>query len=367
MAASGSTGEVWILGATGRVGRAVAARLAGTGISPVLVGRDPVRLDTLAASIGEGVRTIAAGSVEQIAAEVRQQRPSVVVNTIGPFTRTAIPIARACLPGGGNYLDLANDMAAVPALLALHSQAVAAGSTLVTGVGFGVVGTESVVAKLCQGRPTPSSVRVDALASVATEAGTLGEALAATIIEALPAGGRRYRDGRLVKARLGGDFQRLTLPDGQTATSVGMPTGELHAAWIASAAPSVTVTSGAAATTPLVRAILPLVSALTSIRAVRRFATRRLASLSLTPRPRPREYSWGHAVVRWPDGTSQEGWLRAGEGMSFTEVVVAEVATRLARGAAPAGAYTPAAAFGPELAVDAGGEFILDPVKAAVA
>lgn len=32
----------------------------------------------------------------------------------------------------------------------------------------------------------------------------------------------------------------------------------------------------------------------------------------------------------------------------------------LARGDAPAGAYTPAEAFGPELAVDAGGEFLLD-------
>ena len=44
MSQSGSTGEVWILGATGRIGRAVAARLAGTDVSPVLVGWDPDRL-----------------------------------------------------------------------------------------------------------------------------------------------------------------------------------------------------------------------------------------------------------------------------------------------------------------------------------
>ena len=35
--------DVWILGATGRSGRAVAAHLAAAGLSPVLVGRDATR------------------------------------------------------------------------------------------------------------------------------------------------------------------------------------------------------------------------------------------------------------------------------------------------------------------------------------
>jgi uncharacterized protein YbjT (DUF2867 family) len=39
MSQSGSTGEIWILGATGRIGRAVAARLAGTDVSPVACRR----------------------------------------------------------------------------------------------------------------------------------------------------------------------------------------------------------------------------------------------------------------------------------------------------------------------------------------
>ncbi|GAA5065528.1 hypothetical protein HNP84_006793 [Thermocatellispora tengchongensis] len=40
-------------------------------------------------------------------------------------------------------------------LLALHAEAVRAGSTLVTGAGFGVLATEALVAKLRDGRPTP--------------------------------------------------------------------------------------------------------------------------------------------------------------------------------------------------------------------
>jgi hypothetical protein len=42
-----------------------------------------------------------------------------------------------------------------------------AGRTVVTGAGFGVTATESVVVKLCQGRPAPAIVRVDMIPSLA--------------------------------------------------------------------------------------------------------------------------------------------------------------------------------------------------------
>jgi short subunit dehydrogenase-like uncharacterized protein len=145
--------EVWILGGTGRSARAIAAELVSRGIAPVLVGRDAARLTEAAAPAGAaGRRTVAAGSVEAMAAEIRRQQPAVVINTIGPFTATAPPVVGACLEGS-EYVDLANDVAAVSALLGMDGAAAAAGRTLVTGGGFGVTATESVVVKLCEGRP----------------------------------------------------------------------------------------------------------------------------------------------------------------------------------------------------------------------
>ena len=76
-------------------------------------------------------------------------------------------------------------------------------------------------------------------------------------------------------------------------------------------------------------------------------------------RPRPREHSFGHAVVEWADGTVREGWLRAGDASTFTAATAAETALALARGDARPGADTPAGALGPELALAAGGEFLL--------
>ncbi len=361
MTSNTQPGAVWVLGATGRIGRAVAARLEKQGYAVTLVGRDEERLRTVAADTGLGgdARVVVAGTADRIVAEITRQRPAVVVNAIGEYAATAVRIARACLPGG-HYLDLANDLTAIPRLLDLHEETAAAGSTLVTGAGFGVLAVEAVVATLCEGRPTPDHVHADAVASVAIEAGVVGAPLAATVVDVLTTGGRRYRDGHLVPARLGAGPRRLTLPDGETATTAGVPSGELLAAHRASGAPSVVVTSGLVPAAPLVRAALPLAGRLLSIPALRRFAVRRVARIAVKPAPRPRRHSWAHAVLSWPDGTTREGWLRAGDGMDFTVAVAAEAAARLARGEGKPGAYTPAAAFGPGLAVAAGGAFLID-------
>jgi short subunit dehydrogenase-like uncharacterized protein len=287
----------------------------------------------------------------------------VVVNTIGPFSRTAPPIARTCL-AGSHYVDVANDVTAVTALLGLNDEATAASRAIVTGAGFGVLATEAVVAMLCRDRPTPTAVQVDALASVETAAGEIGSALAATLVEGVALGGRRYADGRLVRARLGAAPQRLTPPDGGTATSTSnLPTGELVAAYLASGAPPVTAGFGSAPTAPLVRAVLPLASTLLTVPPLRALAVRRLGGTHVGVRPRPTEHSWGRAVVHWPDDIEREGWLRTGDAMDFTAAVLAEVTLRRARGDGTPGAYTPAAAFGPDLATGAGGMFFAHPVN----
>ncbi|WP_213011884.1 hypothetical protein, partial [Paractinoplanes toevensis] len=311
------------------------------------------------------VGVVVAGSVVAMAAEIRRRRPAVVINTIGPFTATAGPIIEACLPAS-HYVDLANDVAAVSVVLGRSDAATAAGRTLVTGAGFGVTATESVVVKLCEGRPQPAHVRVDMVPSLDLEAGRLGEALAGTILEGLPGveggrryGGRRYRAGRLAPAPLAGEVVRLTLPDGETVTTASMPLGELMAAQRASGAPSVIAASSEAPASPVMRAILPVATALLNFAPLRAFATRRLAAVEVKARERPCEFSWGHATARWPDGSIAEGWLRVGEAQSFTGAVPAEVAVRLLAGEGKPGAHFPAALFGPSLAESCGGEYAM--------
>lgn len=200
--------EVWVLGATGWTGRAVAKRLHERGVPLVLVGRNRERLAGIVTELG-GAPRLLAGTLNAALAELAANPPGVVVNTVGPFTTTAREVAQAC-PPGTCYVDVANELSAVEQILELDRQAAAANQVFVTGAGFGVLATESVVLRLCQGQPRPTRVRVDALASIALEAGVVGDALAATIVEIVAFGGREVRHGRLVRARPAAYYAQLT-------------------------------------------------------------------------------------------------------------------------------------------------------------
>jgi len=344
--------EIWILGAAGRSGRVVAAHLAAAHLSLVLVGRDAIRLRELAGAIGGDPRIVRVGSVDAVVTELARSTPAVVINTIGPFSETALPIARAC-PPGTHYVDLANDLVAVPRLLGLDDEAVSSGRTLVTGAGFGVLAVESVMLKVCEAQPPAARARVDVVPAIDSEGGQIGSAFAATVIDVLVTGGRRYAHNRLVRTGLGSHPERLTLPDGSSVHTGSGPSGDLEVAHRVSGAPFVVAASSAAPSAPVVRAVLPAVSALLRMPAVRTMATRRIAGIRTKPHERVREFSWAHARVQWASGATREGWLRAGEGTAFTAAVVAEVARRLARNEGRPGAFTPGALFGPDLAIHA--------------
>ncbi|MFI9646745.1 hypothetical protein ACIHAA_10670 [Streptomyces sp. NPDC052040] len=331
---------------------------------PVLVGRDPGRLRALAGTLGGTTRTMAAGSVDAAAELLARHAPAVVVHTVGPFTRTAGPVVRAC-PPGTHYVDLANELTAVTALLGLHEEAVATGRCLVTGAGFGVLATESVVRTLCGERFPARRVRVDAVprggdrADPGGAGGRVGAALAGSVVATLALGGRRYEGGRLVRARLGSDAGRLVLPDGSAVRTAGAPTGELEAARRAGGAPFVVAASAMVPAGRAVRALLPSAAVLLSCPVLRRAAERRLAGLRVAARGSGGEHSWARARVQDADGTVREGWLRTGGAGEFTAAVAAEVACRLARREGRPGAHTAGSLFGPELAVAAGGRFLL--------
>ncbi|WP_062430075.1 hypothetical protein [Herbidospora daliensis] len=342
-------GEIWVLGATGRVGREAVTLLRKAGAEVVVTGRERERL----ATAGPDLRAVT-GSLDEVCARLAAERPAVVVNTVGPFTATAPKVVRAC-PPGTCYVDVANELSAFEALHAIGGEA---GRTLVSGAGFGVLATESILLHLLAGEEQPSRVRVDAVASVAIEAGPIGAALASTIVETMRDGGREVRRGRLVRTRAGRAAERLTTPEGDVVTTAALGSGELFAAWRASGADSVIGASALVPANPAVRAALPAVGGVLRLPGVAGFAARRLARVTIaTAKERPRPSSWARARVEWPSGRVREGWLRTGEAMTFTVEAVTEVARRLAAGEGRPGAFTPARLLGPEVALAAGAEF----------
>ncbi|GAB3748083.1 saccharopine dehydrogenase family protein [Microlunatus parietis] len=351
--------EIWILGATGRIGRAVAARLVELHRSVVLVGRDEPRLRALARELGDAPSVLTEESLEGVARRIAERAPAVVVNTVGPFGTTGPLIADSC-PAGTHYVDLANELPAVTGMLDRHDAAAMSGHCVVTGAGFGVLGTESAILQARADRSAPVRVRVDALAEY-RGGGTVGAVLAETMVDVFAGGGFSYRSGRLTPARLGGGAEQLTLPDGRTATTAAAPSGELVAAQRGSGAPEVVAASKEIPAGRMASLALPIVGALLRVPPLRRAAVRLLAGIEVKDSLGSREpTTWARARATWADGSDRVVWLRADDGMDFTAAVAAEVADRLVRGAGRPGAYTPGALFGPDLAEAAGGTFLVE-------
>jgi short subunit dehydrogenase-like uncharacterized protein len=343
------TDTIAVLGATGRTGRGIARALHNGQRSLVLVGRDATRLAALAAEL-PGAR-IVAGSFEAALGTIAAESIDVVVNTVGPFERTAPQVIDA-LPSA-HYVDLANDPIAVNAVLDRAAAASAAGRTLVTGAGFGVLATQSAALQAIQGRDAPVSLRVDAMAAVSADGQALGEALAATIIDGIGSMARIPARERRDWPAFGSRRELVVTPEGQRILSVGFPSGEFLAAARATGAASVFSASSEAPTSRVVPLVLPL--ALVALRSsrLRQALIRRLARMPWSSEAEPRP-SWARARAEWADGSESVAWFRAGDGMDFTVAAAAEVALRLLRGDVRAGAFTPGELFGAEIAIAAG-------------
>ncbi len=344
---------IWVLGATGKGGRAIASELVGGDADVVLVGRDHDRLAAVSASLGGQNRTIVSSGPAQLGALIAAEKPTVVVNAIGPFGETSAPLSRACLAAGSHYVDLANELPPVQALLNMDANARNGGVTLVTGAGFGVLATEALVIELRRGRPEAARATVAAMPAV----DGLGSAVLSSVIDAVAYGGRRYRDGRLVRTRLGAEHAWIPLPDLPAIRALAVPTGELAAAHRASGASDVVAFSSEMPSGRTVRAVLPMLSALLAARPIRAGAQRLVDRARLTPAT-PGEISWAYAGLEWPDGTHREAWLRTGEGYGFTARVAAHTAAWIAGGQGRPGAFTPGALFGAALARSAGAHII---------
>src|ERR1700758_4967700 len=270
---------IWIFGATGLSGRAIARELVRGGADVVLVGRDEDKLASVGQSIGGWPNHRVVPGLAELVELIGAEKPDVVVNAVGPYGLTALPLARACLAAGTHYVDQANELEPVQQLLELDADARVRGVTLLTGAGFGVLATEALVVELRDGRSPAASAMVAALPAVQQ----LGPSVLASAVDAIAYGGRRYRDGRLVRRRLGADHERIPVPHAPARDALAVPTGELEAARRASGAGDVLAYSSEVPTGPIVRTVLPAVSALLAVRPIRAGIQRLISRMRLTP------------------------------------------------------------------------------------
>jgi short subunit dehydrogenase-like uncharacterized protein len=142
---------VLLYGATGYTGRLIVEAALGRGLRPILAGRDEARVETMAATYGLEHRT--ASLDDRAGLDRCVGNVAVVVLAAGPFSATAVPMARCCLRNGIHYLDVSGECAAIEALVSHGAEARRRSCMVMPGCGFDVVASDCLVSHVSRHLP----------------------------------------------------------------------------------------------------------------------------------------------------------------------------------------------------------------------
>jgi short subunit dehydrogenase-like uncharacterized protein len=325
-----------IYGANGYTGELAAREAARRGLKPILAGRNAETIGRLASELGLPHRAfpLEAPQLEGVAA---------VLHCAGPFVRTSRPMVEACLAAGAHYLDITGEISVFEKVLALGEKAKKAGVALLPGVGFDVVPSDCLAARLAAALPDATELT---LAFTSTK-GAISRGTMKTMIESFPAAGALRRDGRIVPVPVAFDAREIDFPGGKR-WAMTIPWGDVSTAWWSTGIPNIRVYTGTPSKTirrmRRMNPFLPLLGWGPLKRFLQKQVEKRVTGPSEEIRRTARMELWGEA--RNAAGQSVTSTLVTPEAYHLTAVTAVESAERAARGEVAPGAWTPSKAFG---------------------
>ena len=229
--------RVFVLGATGRVGRQVAKRLTALkGVSDLVVaGRDRVRVQALADELGASSGVVLARDEDRLTGLLSDC--DLLVNTSAPDEEVVLPALRCAIRSKTNYCDISAEPGPTEQALELHREAERAGVTALLGIG-GAPGFTNLLCRHAVAQfDEADEVRFgyawecpepDEAARVVAEMRRTGRGDGSweTLVNFVAGPVRVVRNGKLVVVDPWDHPQTIELPDGGSFT--GFPVGSVE-------------------------------------------------------------------------------------------------------------------------------------------
>jgi len=232
IADSDTATKPWLLyGANGYTGELIAREAVQRGGKPILAGRNAAKINALAKELNCEARVFSLD--DQTATVIALQDVAAVLNCAGPFSATAGLMMQACLVSHVHYLDITGEIEVFELAHSLHEKAQRARIVLCSGVGFDVVPTDSVAAKLKLALPDATHL---ALAFEGRGRSSVGTAK--TGVESLRTGGCVRKEGVLTREPLAQRTRRIDLGEGEREAT-GIPWGDVSTAYHSTGIPNI--------------------------------------------------------------------------------------------------------------------------------
>ena len=335
-----------LYGSYGYTGRLIVERARELELTPLLAGRDAQALAAQAEETGLLFRAFSLDDATALDGALRETR--VVLHAAGPFSRTAAPMAEACLRTGRHYLDITGEIAVFEAMAARDRQAREAGVMLLPGVGFDVVPSDCLAAHLKRRLPSATKLALAFQAVGRPSRGTL-----TTMVENASRGGAIRRDGRIIPVPSAWRTREVNFGNGP-ATVTTIPWGDVSTAYHSTGIPNVEVYTRVPRAQRRMLRLTRHLGWMVGSAPVQRMLMR--AVRRGPPGPTPEERARGLSLL-WGEVEDEQGRraisrLRAPEGYTLTARTAVSAVQRVLAGEAPAGFQTPSRAYGADWILD---------------
>ncbi len=337
---------ILIYGANGYTGRLIARRAASLGMRPTLAGRDAAAVSVLAAELGLEHRAFRLDDPAIVKKGIAGA--TVVLHCAGPFSRTATPMASACIESRAHYIDITGEASVFEAMAARDGVARAAGVMLLPGAGFDVVPSDCLAAHLKGLLPTATKLTLAFQARGGVSRGT-----ATTMVENINHGGLVRRNGVLTPVPAAWKTRRIDYGNG-AVESMTISWGDVASAYYSTGIGNIEVYAAVPDST------------IRAVRMTRRFGwllgsppIQKLLKAAINRRPpgpsdakRERSHSllWGE--VEDDEGRRAAARMRTPDGYTLTSITALAIAARASEGDAKPGYQTPSLAYGADLILE---------------
>jgi len=148
-----------ILGGYGNFGKRIAGLLTRKGVAVIIAGRDARKAEAATKTLAPQLADYAAFDAKlDLARQLGLLKPSVVINTCGPFQNSDYGIAETCIAGAVHYIDLADGRDFVTGITALDAAAKKQNVAVISGASTVPALTCAVIENLRQRLPEIDSL-----------------------------------------------------------------------------------------------------------------------------------------------------------------------------------------------------------------
>ena len=226
--------EYLLYGANGYTAQLIIKESLKKGLKPVLAGRNKEKIEAIARKYDLHFSIFDLQNESRLIEELKAYK--LCLNAAGPFSKTAYPLAKACIKCSTHYLDITGEIAVFERLKELDADAKENKVMIMPGVGFDVVPSDCLANYLKEKLPDAQVLEL----SFTSLDGGLSHGTATTMLGELGSKSVSRENGKLVKVKLAHKTKKVDFGTFTTRVAT-IPWGDISTAYTSTQIPTIEV------------------------------------------------------------------------------------------------------------------------------